>query len=315
MPSIRIISAAQVRELLDPEGLRQALEHALAAQSAGRADVPPRIAARAPDGLSAAMPGYLEGVGLATKLVTIFPGNVEQPSHMGVIVHFDPATGAPLAVMDAEVITEERTAMTAAIAAHRLARSDATVLAVVGAGAQGRAHLRAFSPLRTWREIRITSRTPEHAAQLAAWAHEAIGLGVDVVDRTDSAVRDADVIALCTHADAPVIDAGAVAAGAHVSSVGSQSELPTELTGIGPLVVDHLGAITTPPPSGASELQHVDPHRAVELGALLSGAPGRTDDDQVTVYKSTGHAVQDVAAAALVYDAAVAAGLGTIVEL
>lgn len=315
---VRIIDADQVRELLTPEQLRTALESALVAQTEGKADVPPRIMAAAPNGLLAAMPGYLEGVGLATKLVSIFPGNTDLPSHMGVIAYFDVETGVPLAIMDAEVITEDRTAGTAAIAADLLARPDAEVLTIVGAGAQGRAHIAAFGPLRAWREIRIVSRTKRKATVLAAEARFGFDAEVTISDHDEfeSAVRGAAVVALCTHANEAVIQAEWVGPGTHVSSVGSQAELPAGLVGVGPLAVDHLGAITTPPPAGAIEIQHVDPSSAVELGALIAGVgQGRTKPDQITVYKSTGHAVQDVAAARLVYDLAVAADVGRIVGL
>ena len=319
MTSIRFLSAAQVRGLLEPIELRSALEAALIAQSQGHADVPPRIAAAAPLGLLAAMPGFLQsgeqGV-LATKLVAIFPDNVDVPSHQGVIVYFDASTGTPMAVMDAEVVTEDRTAMTAAIAADRLASAEASVLTIVGAGAQGRAHLRAFAELRPWAEIRVVSRDQARARALV---DDGSRLGTDVAisapTELDAAVRTADVVTLCTHAGEAVIDADWVTAGAHLSSVGSQAELPRVLVGVGPLVVDHLGAVTTPPPAGAVELQGVDPGSVIELGALLAGAPGRTSRDEITVYKSTGHAVQDLAAAELVHNRAVARAIGTIVEL
>ena len=113
-----------------------------------------------------------------------------------------------------------------------------------------------------------------------------------------------------------MIDASAVAPGTHVSSVGSAAELPTELTTADLVVVEWRDSVAVPPPAGAAELQSLDPAAVVELGDLLAGrATGRTGPDQVTVYKSTGHAVQDIAAARLVYDAALAAGVGVEVEL
>lgn len=327
MPTVRILDADHVRTLLDRARLRVALEAALVAQSEGLADVPPRIAAAAPNGLLAAMPGYLAGSGgepdiLGTKLVAIFPGNVDTPSHQGVIAYFDPATGTPLALMDAEVITEERTAGTAAIATDLLARPDARILTIVGAGAQGRAHVAAFGPLRPWSEIRIVSRSQPSAAVLAADAR--FGFGADVVirgnfDAVDDAVDGADVVALCTHADQAVIDPQRVAPGAHVSSVGSQAELPIALLdGERTIVVDHVGAVTTAPPAGAAELQHLAGDRVLEIGRLIvEPTRGRQGDDStaITIYKSTGHAVQDLAASKLIFDAAVDADIGTLVRL
>lgn len=306
-----MLDAAQVAALLGPVELRAALEGAMEGLSAGRADVPPRIGAMTGSGILAAMPGYLAGVGLAAKLVSIFPDNTDVPSHQGLLALFDDATGTPLAIMDAEVITERRTAMTAAIAADLLARDDAEVLTIVGGGAQAIGHARAFVPLRAWREVRVHNRTQPAAVVVASAATEAGVTSARAVDDLSEAVDGADVVALCTHAESAVIDPAVIGPGTHVSSVGSAAELPVELVGAGPLVVDQLGAITTPPPSGAAELQGVDPADAVELGALIAGAAeGRTTADQITVYKSTGHAVQDLAAAGLVFVRAVAADVG-----
>jgi ornithine cyclodeaminase/alanine dehydrogenase-like protein (mu-crystallin family) len=315
--TIRVLSRDDVAQLLDHDELRQSLTTALIAQSAGKAMVPARIAAAAPDGLLATMPGYLDADGgvLATKVVSIFPGH--DPSHQGVIDVFDAATGTPLCIMDAEQITEDRTAMTAALAADRMARPDATVLAIVGAGAQGEAHGRAFAAVRRWSEIRISSRSNESAERLV---HRIADSGTDadvrVVPSIEGCVTGADVIALCTHADEPVIRAEWVAAGAHVSSVGSQAELPRELVDVGHLVVDQRGAAATPPPSGAAELQHLDADDLREIGEVLGGERvGRPSPDSITVYKSTGHAVQDLAASALVLRKAEAQGIGTLVDL
>ena len=312
MSDLRFINRGQVSELLAPEVLRPALEAALRALALGEADVPPRIAAYATDGLLATMPGHLDGVGLAAKVVTVFPGNT--PSHQGVIVLADASTGTPLAIIDAEVITERRTAMTAAIAADRLARDDAQVLTIVGAGAQGHAHMQAFGPLRAWSEVRVVSCRRNSATVLAAEARFGFGPEVTIneFDRFEEAVAGADVLALCTHAADPVIDPGWLSPGTHVSSVGSRAELPDALVRPG-VVVDQLGAVTAPPPAGAIELQHIPVADVVELGALLDDASlGRQTEHQVTVYKSTGHAVQDIAAARVVFDAAVAAGVGTM---
>ena len=136
-------------------------------------------------------------------------------------------------------------------------------------------------------------------------------------DAMAEALDGADVVALCTHADQAVIDPTLIGPGVHVSSVGSQAELPLELAdGDNLVVVEWRGAVSESPPAGAAELQHLDPAVVVEIGELLAGrAEGRADDDQITVYKSTGHAVQDVAAAALVHRAAVEAEVGTLVAL
>lgn len=316
MVTMRVLDAETIAGLLDPGELRAALEAAMDGLSAGKASVPPRVAAETGAGWLGAMPGYLEGVGLAAKLVTIFAGNADVPSHQGLIALFDADTGTPMALMDAEVITGQRTAMTAAIAADLLARPDAAVLTIVGAGAQGAGHARAFAPIRPWREVRVVNRSQPAAVVVAGEAKLAGVASARAVDDLDEALHGADVVALCTHADDAVIDAGAIGPGTHVSSVGSMAELPVELARADLVVVEWRDCVAEPPPAGAAELQELEPDEVVELGDVIAGrAGGRTDDRQVTVYKSTGHAVQDVAAARLVHDAAVAAGIGTEVEL
>ncbi len=318
MVTVKMLTGGEVSSLLDPAALREALEGAMDALSSGRANVPPRVAAETGAGWLGAMPGHLDGVGLAAKLVSVFPGNTTAPSHQGLIALFEIGTGTPLAIMDAEVITEERTAMTAAIAADLLARPDAEVLTIVGAGAQGAAHARAFAGLRPWREVRVVNRSQPAAIVVAGAAREA---GVAAaraipVAELDDAIASADVIALCTHAPEAVIDPARVADGSHVSSVGSAAELPVDLVGRARVVVEWRDCVATPPPAGAAELQSLRPDEVIELGDLIAGrSPGRQGPGELTIYKSTGHAVQDVAAARLVYDAAIAAGAGTDVEL
>lgn len=319
MPTVRIIDAASVHRLIDPAQLRAGLEEAMDGLSAGRANVPPRVAAVTPAGFLAAMPGYLEGVGMAAKLVSVFPDNQDTPSHQGLVALFRAETGTPVAILDAEIITEARTAMTAAIATDLLARPESEVLTIVGGGAQARAHAEALVPLRPWREVRITNRTPARAQEVAAVASDAAagtGATVTVVGDRGEAVVGADVVALCTHAEEAVIDPTQIGPGTHVSSVGSSAELPVALAGADVVVVEWRDCVAVAPPAGAAELQGLSPGAVIELGDLIAGrTTGRVGDDQITVYKSTGHAVQDVAAARLVYDAAVAADEGVVVDL
>ena len=304
---------------MDPVSLRDSLIEAMKQVSAKRTDVPPRVGARSPNGLLLAMPGYVPGLGLSAKLVSVFAGNAELglPSHNGVVVLFDEVTGVPLALMDAEYLTETRTAAVSAIAADLLARADSEVLTIFGAGAQARGHLRCFAGLRPWREIRIVNRSQPNAVVLAALAADLVGCATQVVESVEAALEGADVVVLCTHSETPLFSAGVVPVGAHVSSVSSSYEIDPELARLArPLVVEWREAITTPTPAGAAELQGLDPALAVELGELLQDQSlGRTDDAAVTLYKSTGHAAQDVAAASTVYSAALAAGVGLKIKL
>jgi alanine dehydrogenase len=315
MAEVLVLSEADVTALLDLEQLLAALADALASSSAGLACVPPRVAASAPDGILGAMPVHLPGVALGAKLVSVFPGNHQRgrPSHQALIALFDPADGTPLAVMDGTRITAARTGAAAAVAAGALARPDAAVLAILGAGVQGRSHLEAFPLVRDLREIRVASRTPGRAEALAGRHPAARAVG-----SFEEAVAGADVVACCTDAREPILEVGWLAPGAHVSSVGGTfgPELDPAIVRAGRVFVEWRGAVTSPPPAGAHELQGLDPADVTEIGEVLAGTrPGRTSPGELTVYKSTGHAVEDAAAADLVYRRALAAGAGVTVTI
>jgi len=306
------LSEPDVRRLLDVDRLIDELAPAFVAVSEGRASVPPRIAALAPGGLLGAMPGYLDGV-LETKLVSVFPGNhaLGLPSHQALIALFDPANGTPLAVIDGTAITEIRTAAAAALATRALAREDARVLAVLGAGVQGRSHLDAVPRVRTFEEVRVASRTVAHAEALAA------EVGARAVASFEDAVSGADVVCCCTDAIEPILRRAWLADGAHVTSVGAARggpELDAETVRGGLLVVESRTAFQLYP-AGAHELQGLDPDDALELGEVLAGRGGRTSEAQLTVYKSMGHAVEDAVAARLVYERALAEGAGSRLKL
>ena len=310
MTELLVLSEAEVAGLLDLDELLAALGGALVSFSAGRTSVPPRVGAWAEAGLLAAMPVCLPGVALASKLVAVFPGNHERgrPSHQALIVMFDPEDGTPLAVMDGTRITAARTGAAAAVAAGALARPEAAVLAILGAGVQGRSHLDAFPRVRQFREIRVASRTPGHAAALADGHPVARAVG-----SFQEAVAGADVVCCCTDAREPILRADWLAPGAHVSSVGGSfgPELDPEIVHAGRVFVEWRGAATHPSPAGAHELQGLDPDTITEVGEVLAGTrPGRMAPDELTVYKSTGHAVEDAAAAELVYRRAVESGVG-----
>ena len=302
-----------MRRLLDLDALIDALADAFVELSHGRASVPPRVAAQTTDGLLAVMPGYLSGV-LETKLVSVFPGNerLGRPTHQALIAVFDEATGTPVAVMGGTHVTAARTGASSAAATRALAREDAAVLAVLGAGVQGRSHLEAVPRVRRFREVRVASRTTAHAEALAG------ELGVRAVESFEEAVQGADVVCCCTDSTEPVLRRRWLAPGAHVTSVGTARggpELDAETVRAGLLAVESRVAFQ-PYPAGSHELQGLDPDAAVELGEVLSGTrPGRTADDEITVYKSMGHAVEDATAARLVYERAQAEGAGVELEL
>jgi ornithine cyclodeaminase/alanine dehydrogenase-like protein (mu-crystallin family) len=296
-----VLNQAEVARLLDVDLLLERLERAFVELSAGRSSAPPRVAAFTEKGLLVAMPGYVDGT-LAAKLVALFPEH--EPSHQALIAVFDSETGTPRAVMDGTHITAVRTGASSAVATRALAREDARVLAVLGAGVQGRSHLDAVRRVRDFDEVRVASRTHEHAEALAT------ELGAEAVQSFEAAVRGADVVCCCTHAAEPVLRREWLSPGTHVCSVGvgDGPELDAGTVRAGLLCVESPTAFQ-PFPAGTHELSGLDPSVAVELGQVLSGGrPGRTSADQITVYKSMGHAVEDAAAAALVLERALAAG-------
>jgi ornithine cyclodeaminase/alanine dehydrogenase-like protein (mu-crystallin family) len=305
------LSRAEVEALLDVDAMLDALAGALAAYSTGKASAPPRVAVRVERGFLGVMPGYVSGVALESKLVSVFPENDAHglPSHQGLIALFDEETGSPLAIMDGTYITAIRTGGAAAVAARALAREDARVLAILGAGVQGSSHLETFPRVRDFEEIRVASRNFERASDLAAHHPRA-----RAVASFEDAVRGADVVACCTDAREPILRREWLGGGVHVSAVGGTfgAEVDADTVRAARVFVEWRGAVTSAPPAGAHELQGMDPADVTEIGEVLTGAkPGRTSPAEITLYKSTGIAVEDAATARLVYDRALESGGGT----
>jgi len=312
-----MLSQAEVTALLDLDRLLDALEEGFRAVSSGKVEVPGRTAVTTEhDGWLGTMPGYGAGLGLGVKLVSVFPHNdaAGLPSHQALIALFDPATGSPVAVMDGTRITAIRTAGAAAVSTRHLARKDSRVLAIIGAGVQGHAHLEIFPRVRDFQEIRIASRAIDSARKLAALNPKA-----HAVESFEEAARGADVIAMCTHSSTPVVRREWVGPGTHVTSVGYSAphgELDRALADAANLFVESRAAAFSAPPAGCLELAGVDPEKASAMGEVLLGKrPGRASDDEISVYKSMGHAVEDLAASGLVYREAKARGAGSSVEL
>jgi ornithine cyclodeaminase/alanine dehydrogenase-like protein (mu-crystallin family) len=309
------LSRSDVEALLSLPDMLAALEAGFRAYSTGATSVPPRTAARAEAGLLGAMPGWVAGQGLVVKAVSVFPGNAERgkASHQAVIALFDEQDGTPLCVMDGTHITAMRTGGGAAASVRLLARADAKTLTILGAGVQGHSHLATVPLVRDFTVIRIASRDRDRAEQLAPQDSRCV-----VVDGFEEAVRGADVVCCCTDTREPITEYGWLAPGAHVTSVGGTfgPEVDAETMRQARIFVEWRGAAENPPPAGSHELQGRDPATVVELGEVLAGLrPGRQSDDEITVYKSTGSAFEDAVVARKVYDAAVATGMGTAIDL
>jgi alanine dehydrogenase len=305
------LSEAATQHCLDPAELLAALEEGFRGLEQGLVQAPPRQKLGVPgQGFALTMPSWKPGGPMAVKVVNVYEGNPAQglPSHLAMILLFDAATGATLCVMDGTYITGLRTAAAAALSVRLLARRDARVATLVGAGAQAREHLRVLGLARGFERIQVWARQPAHAQALAALHPRAVA-----VHDLEAAVRGSDVVCLATGSATPVIDADWVRPGTHVTSVGFHppaGELPVELAQRHRVFVESLNAFE-PAPVGAGELAGLDAARGATLGALLLGrAEGRTADDQITVYKAMGHAMEDLVAATLAWESALKQGAG-----
>lgn len=313
---ILMLNEADVRKLLDPDALLEALAEGFGALSAGLVTAPKRNEVAVPGtGFLLGMPAYQQQREISVKLVSVFHGNEQLglPAHQALICLFDPQTGTPLSIMDGTYITAMRTAGAAALATRLLARENTRSLAIIGAGVQGHAHLAMLPRVRQFSEVRVASRHIAHAEQLAA-----SGLRALAVETIEEAVRGADVVCLCTNAGEPVISADWLAPGTHVTSVGYRppgGELDPHIIERGRLFVETLMAFE-PPPAGCGELAGFDSSIGTELGEVLLGQKtGRQSAEEITVYKAMGHACEDLAAASLVYHHARQEGVGRVVAL
>jgi alanine dehydrogenase len=328
---VRVLNAADVDSVLDLDALTEAVADALRELSAGRASIPPRVAAEAANGgLLAAMPGALPGIGaLGAKLVTVFPGNVERPSHQAVVVLFDSDTGTPTALIDGTLLTAARTAAASAVATRYLARGDSTVMAILGTGVQARAHALAVRRVcPSLREIRIAGRDPAKSAALAEELSARLAraeLAVTTAPTFADALAGADIVCATTHSPDPVVRREWLHPGVHVNSVGFNTagrevDAATVLDAV--VVVESRGSALAPIPAGANELLWpirdgliTAEHIHAEIGELVAGTrPGRTAPNQITLYKSVGVAAEDLAAATLVVRDALARGVGTTID-
>ncbi len=318
-----LLDEPTIRQLLPMEDLITAMTAALADFSAGRVTQPLRtvLEVGAEKSFFGVMPAYLPSQhALGTKLVTVFGSNAGRglPSHLATILLLDADTGALLAVMDGRYITEARTAAVSAVSVRHLARPDASTLAILGAGVQARSHLEAISLVRTLKEVRVWSRTAASADRFAAEMAPHTGVPIRAEPSAEAAVRNADIIVLVTASPEPVLFDRWVRDGAHICAVGAcrptQREMEAALVKRADVYVDsrrgalaEAGDVVLAIQEGAIDAGHI----RGELGEVVSNtAGGRRGSDRVTIFKSLGMAVEDVAAAQLAYSKARDAGLG-----
>jgi ornithine cyclodeaminase/alanine dehydrogenase-like protein (mu-crystallin family) len=312
------LGEADVRAMLSMPDLIDAMQCALTAFSTNQVNQPVRTVIETPSGFFASMPAHVATpAALGAKLVTVFDGNARQglPTHLATIALLDPNTGELLAVMDGRFITEARTAAVSAVAVRSLALEKTPVLAIIGSGVQARSHLEALALMREFADIRCWSPTRGNLEKLVS---ESNRWPIRAMASAKAAIESADVVVLVTASSTPVIEDAWVKPGACVVSVGAcrpyQREMDPKLVARGRLVVDSRAAALQESGDvvqGIREHSFGEEHIAAELGQVLAGAqPGRIAADQAVVFKSLGLAVEDVAAAGLVYRRALQLGKG-----
>jgi ornithine cyclodeaminase len=319
---VLILSEADVHAVLDMESCIGAMEDVLAALERDELTMPLRFMVRSGgEQLMGLMPAHRGGDAplFSLKENVVTPGNGARglDPHQGAVLLHDGTTGVLQAVVNASAITEIRTAAVSAVATKLLARPGACSVAILGAGVQGRSHAVAMHAVVPDADLRIWSRTPAHAEALALEAH-AVACGT-----VEEALAGADVVCTCTSSQEPIVRRTWLAPGAHVNSVGSSvpwaRELDAEVVRAASLFVDRRESTVNEAGDYLAAVEEADigpDHILAELGELLVGAhPGRRDDKELTVFKSLGLAVEDLAAAALCVELARQRGIGVEVEL
>jgi alanine dehydrogenase len=326
-----VLNETDVMAVLPMRDLIDAMEGALAKFSAGEVVQPVRSVLQV--GPSKAffgvMPAYQPApAALGAKLVTVFAGNTAHglPTHLATIILLDPDTGALAALMDGRFITEARTAAVSAVSVRHMARPeppDGTTLAILGSGVQARSHLEAIALVRRLKEIRVWSPTPVNRDRFAREMASHAPASIRAVSSARAAVDGADIIVLATASPTPVVERGWAADGAHICAVGAcrpdVREMDGPLVAAGRLIVDsragalaEAGDLVLAIKEGCCGPDHI----AGELGEVVSKRmPGRTSPREITIFKSLGMAVEDVAAAELAWRRAAEQGLGRAVPL
>jgi ornithine cyclodeaminase len=316
-----LLTEADVREVLDMESCIAAMEDVLEALARDELSLPLRSVFVPPaEALMGLMPAYRGGSDpvFALKEIVIAPANGGRglDPHQGAVLLHDGVTGVLRAILNASAITEIRTAAVSGVATRLLARPGARNVAILGAGVQARSHAQAMRTVIPDLELRVWSRTPAHAEALALEAH---ALACETVEE---ALDGAEVVCTCTASREPIVRREWLAPGTHVNAVGSSvasaRELDADVVADASLFVDRRESTLNE--SGdylrAVEEREIGPHHILaELGELLSGTHGgRRDDSELTVFKSLGIAVEDLAAAVLCVERARERGLGTEVD-
>jgi len=325
---ILIVNQSEVREFLPMAECIEVMAEALKTLARGQAILPLRPVLWLPEKVGALgmMPAYMENLQImGLKIVSVFPGNhgTEYDSHMGAVMIFETRHGQPLAIMDATEITAIRTAAVSGVATKLLAREDAGDLAILGSGTQAKTHLEAMLLCRKIRRVRVWSRNAENGRRFAERESTRHNAKIELMPTAQATVQGADIICTTTSSPEPILLGKYLSTGCHINAVGSSvpfsRELDTEAMVKARLFVDRrestlneAGDFLIPKKEGAI----TDSHILGEIGEiLLEKVKGRKSQEEVTLFKSLGLAVEDLASANHIYRKAIAAGTGTKVEL
>ena len=329
---VLILNHHDVLASLSPRACAESMAAVLAARARGETYMPLRSIMAAPGaaGFMGLMPSWRAGqqdagAVFAVKAICVIPSNPARglDAHQGTVTLFDGETGVPLAILDASAITAIRTAAVTAVATDALARRDARTLAILGAGVQARAHLGALAGVRGFEQVRVYAPTPAHVQAVVEEARVP-GAEVSAASSAEEATRDADVVVAATNSAEPVLRHAWLKPGAHLNAVGASTprakEIDTATVAASALFCDSRESVL----AEAGEFQLAvtegliggEEHIRAELGEVLAGtAAGRRDDGELTLFRSLGIAVEDLAAAETAVAAARAQGLGSEVEL
>jgi ornithine cyclodeaminase len=325
---ILILDSSRIRELLPMADCIELMADALSALARDEVHQPLRTIIRPPNarGLLGLMPAYRGGErgAFGLKAICVFPDNPAQgkDAHQGAVMLFSRDTGELLALMNASEITAIRTAAVSAVATRLLAREDARELAIIGAGVQARTHLAALACVRPIERVRVAARNMEHARGFAAEMQSKVSFPVEAVQTNEEAVRGADLIVAATSSLEPVIRREWISPGAHVNAIGTHSpnsrEIDSATMATARIFVDRRESALNE--SGdyllAAKEGVIGPDNIVgEIGELLIGTKsGRTSPTEITLFKSLGLAIEDVACADYLYRKAVDQNIGTWVD-
>jgi alanine dehydrogenase len=312
-----LLNQSQVLAAIDMREALVAVEEIFRLHGRRQVQMPSKVYLDLPGGDVRAMPAYAPPLGFASiKNINMHPGNRDVPSIIGTLTLFDPPTGVPLAIMDATAITRLRTGAAAGVATRLLARADATVLSVIGAGNQALTQIEAVLAVRSRIDrVVIYDLDADRANRLARSATDRFKVVMHVAGSVEEAVRAADVLTTITPARAPIVAAEWVKPGTHINAIGADAagkqELESQLTTSAKVVVDemdqatHSGEVNVPVSQGLLEPSAI----YAELGHIAASAkPGRLNATEITIFDSTGLALQDLACAAYVYRKVKAAG-------